>query len=299
MDPPNSLCAKCFNKLALKFIVCHVCRAKYHFVCVGIEEKIGEVLISYKNLVFNCNTCLCTSSDLISQVSSISTDLRELKKPIIETATIIDDVKELKHGFNELVKNLETQNNKNKMHLPKQVNARPNALTNQRSFANVVVGNKQQQQQCDDASSVTSFPTAVSQIQTDYDTENQENGFSTVRRRKRRNRVIVVGERETEDLAVAVKKKYLHISSLKPSVTSDDVLEFIEKNTEIGKQHLECTRLVKKDVDVATLKHVNFKLGVSPCFYNEIIKSSLWPANVRLRPFVFFPRNVSDLPTAK
>lgn len=295
MDPPNTLCAKCYNSLKTKYIECHICRAKYHLLCAMIDEKICEIFKSNKNIVFNCNDCINVSSDLLSHISSLSNEIRELKKPVVETTTIIEDVKELKLGFKELVKNLERQNNQQKLHLPK--NANRNVIANQRTLANVVVGDTH----CDDAcSSVTSFSAAVSQVQSNTydDTDNGESGFTTVRSRKRKNRVIVVGKNDSNDLAVVAKKKYLHISSFKPTVTADHVIDFIEKNTEIGKQHLECTRLVKKDTDISTLKHVNFKLGVSQCFYNDIVKSSLWPTDIRIRPFVFFPKKLADLQTA-
>lgn len=74
-----------------------------------------------------------------------------------------------------------------------------------------------------------------------------------------RNRILAVGENVSN--AVVVKKKFLHISSFIPSVTTDQILNYVEKNAKIDKQHLECTRLVKKDVDVTSLKHVNFKIG--------------------------------------
>lgn len=303
MNPPASLCAKCFNSLTINFIKCHVCRAKFHFICAQIDDKLIDSFQENKNLVFNCNACLKASSELMSLISKISNELRELKSSIV--SNLCEEVKELKQRFNVLAYNLETSSNKQKIiHSNKPyVHANNNNNNaNQRSLADIVVNssNMLDRQSVDDAgSSVTSYPTAVSEMQSNmHETDQQHSGWTNVRRRKRRNRVLVHGENASNDLDVADKKKYLHISSLKPSVSPDMIIDYVEKNTKIAKHHLECTRLVKRDVDVNTLKHVNFKLGVSPCFYDEVMKSTLWPINVRVRPFVFFPRNPAGLPDA-
>lgn len=297
--PPKSLCAKCFNSLTSNFIKCHICRAKFHFLCARIDDKLCNLFKDNKNIVFNCNDCLSASSELITLISSMSAELRELKKPII--SKISEEMQELKLGFSELNKNIEQM--KQEMHLTKQqqkVNANKQKYVDHRSHANVVVaGTSMSEKNCiDDASSsVVSYPTIASDVRSNmYEAGNHHNDWTNVSRRKRRNRVLVVGEKNSKDLDVVVKKKFLHLSSFKPTVTPEQIIAFIENNTEIGKHHLECTRLVKKDTVVTTLKHVNFKLGVSPCFYDEIMKSTLWPMDIKIRPFIFFPRSPANLP---
>lgn len=275
--PPNTLCAKCFKSAKSNFIVCHICKAKLHLICVEIDSvKFGGIFADNKNIVFNCDDCLNISADLISSLSSLSQELREVRQTAF--ASLSNDVKEIKQKFDDLSKNLENVSKQQKTH---------NA-SGAMDFRNVVGG---QQQTCD-ASSSMSYPTAPSEVRSNM----CDNDWINVRRRKRRNRVIAVGENESTDLGVVLKKKYVHISSFQTSVTAEQIISYIEKNTEIGKHHIECTLLVKKDVDVKSLKHVNFKVGVSPCFYADLTKPSLWPTDINVRPFVFFERKPAGQP---
>lgn len=306
--PPKTLCAKCFKSLSSNFIACHICKAKLHFICAKINDKHIDLLNNNINVVFNCNDCLSASSELLSLISSLSKELRELKNPVI--SKISDEITELKTEFNKLSKNLEIA----KLHQNKYVLNKPianNEIVNknnaiQRSHTQSIdsSSNNTNNMQCtlindDDASSITSHPTVASDLRSNtYDADGQHNDWINVRGRRRRNRVIAVGDNNSNDLDVVVRKKYLHVSSFKPSVTTDLIINFIEKNTQISKNHIECTRLVKKDADESTLKYVNFKIGVSPHFYNDIIKPNVWPMNIKIRPFIFFPRKPVELPSA-
>lgn len=298
----TTLCAKCFKAVTSNSIKCHLCKSKFHLICAKVDIKLIDLFNQNDNVVYNCKDCLSATSEMISLISSISKDLRELKNQTV--SKLCEDVKELKVGINELAKNLEKKADKQEMQSSNRPIVKPknnNNIANQRSLASVVVSGTSKSMlvnQCnDDASSITSYPTAASEVESNMiEADNNHHEWRTnVNRRKRRNRVLVYGQKSSNDLAVVDKKKYLHISSFLPSVKPEEIIEFIEKNTEISKNHLECTRLVKKDVDVTTLKHVNFKLGVSSCFYNEIIKSTLWPMNTKVRPFVFFPREPANL----
>lgn len=300
-SPAKPLCAQCFKSVENNFIKCHICRCKFHLICVEVDDNASNVFKDNKNMVYNCNKCLNTSSHMMSLISSLSSELREIKQSFI--STILTDVKELKLRFNELTNNLDKsktkkkKQNKNISNKPANVIKQNNNNASQQSLADVIVGASNASGiNCNDGvSTVSSFPNAYYEVESNMsETDHQETGFQTVRRRKRKNRILVVGNNETNDIGVVAKKKFVHVSSFKTSVTADNIIEHIDKNSEIGKHHLECTRLTKKDVDVNTLKHVNFKLGVSPCFYDEIIKPSLWPVGTKIRPFVFFPKKMEN-----
>ncbi|KAI8115986.1 hypothetical protein CVS40_11874 [Lucilia cuprina] len=244
---------------------------------------------------------------MLSLISSLSKELRELKNPII--SKISDDIYDIKAEFNKLSKNLENAKiHQNKYNINKpiannDVVNKNNAV--QCSHTEVIAGSsKNNNMQCtigndDDASSITSHPIVASDLRSNmYDADCQQNEWINVHRRRRKNRIIAVGENNSNDLEVIIKNKYLHVSSFKPSVTTEQIINFIEKNTQIPKNHLECTRLVKKDADESILKHVNFKIGVSPHFYDEIIKPTLWPVNIKIRPFIFFSRKLVEPPSA-
>lgn len=298
--PPLTLCAKCFKSLGSHYVTCHICKSRFHLLCSKMDDKCVEILKNNVNIVFNCNDCLSASSDMISLISSISLELRELKQSIV--SSLCEDVQGLKDEVNKLTKNNETVKNiQNKSKDKPNINIENKNKSNKINTNNVTLRSKTDfvsgtsnlyNSQCfENASSITSHEAASYVGSNLFDAEIENNQWTQVRRRKRRNRIVAVGDNDNNDLDVVVKKKFLHVSSFKPSVTSEQIISYIEKHTDIDKHHLECTRLVKKGTDETTLKHVNFKVGVSPSFYNELIKPSLWPLNTKIRPFVFFFKN--------
>lgn len=107
---------------------------------------------------------------------------------------------------------------------------------------------------------------------------------------KRRHKRVVFGDNSNSELEVATNRKWVHVSSFKPNVTVDQILEYVEKHANVAKTNMECYKLVKKDADLNAMKRVSFKLGISPGFYNELFKPSVWPAEVQVRPFDFFQK---------
>ncbi|XP_075167808.1 uncharacterized protein LOC142239962 [Haematobia irritans] len=107
--------------------------------------------------------------------------------------------------------------------------------------------------------------------------------------KKKRNRPII-GENVNNELDVIAVKKWIHVSSFKPHVSEDNIIEYVEKHIKISKEHLVCYKLVKKDADASLIKKVSFKIGVSPIYYDELFKPSVWPSSVRVRPFKFFQK---------
>lgn len=103
---------------------------------------------------------------------------------------------------------------------------------------------------------------------------------------------VVVGQGSNDDLSVVDKKKWLHLSSFKNNVTSDDIVNYVEKHFNVSKSHLVCYSLVKKDAIVTDLKHINFKLGVSAGFVDKLFDASLWPVNIKVRYFDFLEKVV-------
>lgn len=288
--PPKTLCTKCFNPVVSDSVSCHKCRAKTHFLCAKVDNKIIELFNNNKNIIYNCDDCLKVSSNLVVAVSSLSTELREVKQHVTAVPKLIEDVKEIKVKFNELFKqNLENSSGQQKKQLSKKRIARSNTDTH----ANSVVGaSALPTNDNDDVSSISSYPTAASNV---FETDTQRSEWMLPRKRKRRNRAVVVGSNVTEELDVVVKKKFVHIAGFKPSVTTDQIVNFVNKHTNVDKQHLVCTRLTKKDADINLLTHVNFKVGVTERFYDELMKASLWPTSIRVRPFIFFPKKPQDL----
>lgn len=302
-NPPNTLCAKCFKSLKSQYIVCHICRAKFHHICARVEEKFCEMFSNNKNIVFNCDDCRNVSSNMVEHISSLTNEVRELKHSIMNTQTICEDLKILKLKFDDLVSNLGVKKTK----LPKKQQTSEH-LNNNNAVGISAAGDSvnsataettalNSQHFLSAASSVSSLPTVASSVLNGPNTfeDNTQpvqkaNDWVRVQRRRRNRQPVIHGSNISDELEVVAQKKWVHLSSFKSNVTSDQIISYVEQHTEFGKEHMDCYKLVKKDTDVNLLKKVNFKLGISPCFYDEILNSKLWPTGIRVRPFVNFPR---------
>lgn len=114
---------------------------------------------------------------------------------------------------------------------------------------------------------------------------------SVSRKRNNRNKAFIIGQNKTNDLDVVARRKWVHISSFKSTVSEDAILNYVGNRLDISLDHILCRKLVKKDVDVSTLRSVSFKLGISEAFYKELFKPEVWPEDVKVRPFQFFPKD--------
>lgn len=80
------------------------------------------------------------------------------------------------------------------------------------------------------------------------------------------------------------------ISQLHPSVSVDQINQYIIENTEINRKDLfECVKLVKKDADISKLKFVSFKINVAAEHFDYLLNPNIWPKNVTVREFMQKP----------
>lgn len=81
--------------------------------------------------------------------------------------------------------------------------------------------------------------------------------------------------------------KEIWVSGLHPSVTSDDVSNYIVNNTNVtNNDDFKCTILVKKDCDMSKLSFVSFKVDVKTEHFDYFLTPSIWPKSVRVREFI-------------
>ncbi|XP_053968844.1 uncharacterized protein LOC128870270 [Anastrepha ludens] len=122
---------------------------------------------------------------------------------------------------------------------------------------------------------------------------NSASAHSNKPKVKALTRRIAVGSSSNDELNIAHRMKWLHLSSFKPSVTANNIIAYVSKHSSISSEMISCYSLVKKDVAVDSLKRVNFKLGVFSNHYDSLLNSELWPAGVKVRPFKFFQERVN------
>jgi len=76
-----------------------------------------------------------------------------------------------------------------------------------------------------------------------------------------------------EDLPVLPTKKFLHVGKFATDTEPNTVLKYVSTKLKVDASSLTCAKLVKKDVDVTTLKFVNFKLGIPDQLYDTVFKN--------------------------
>lgn len=326
-SPPKTLCAKCFKSLQSdKFVKCYICNSKFHLFCSGIDEQPAYgVLKKNKNIVFNCDDCFSISNDLVSAVCSLSNELRELKSSVNEMLRRNSNI------ANDLGASTSRGHSTRPLSTVTAANAAVNDVTSKNNDMNqtpiimseyvldktmvakdfvvaehtnaVVVGSNVRTEHNSNSTSVdhasmtsaeTGMHDAISLPASHADVNSNPAHISdwvAVNRRKKNNRMFVIGKNSTNELDVIARRKWVHISSFKPTVTEDQILSYVEKSIDIARNHLLCRKLVKKDANVDEIRRVSFKLGISADFYSMLFKPEIWPSDVKVRPFQFFQRN--------
>lgn len=310
MSSEKILCSKCFNNIQKNFaIICEICNCKFHKVCAKIEnESAVNALFNFENIVYNCDNCLQSSCDLVKKVSLLTYEIEQMKtlfsqfmnnnsnnnnmKPVSHRSLPV-----LKTGFNSNASApcLEKTNCHNTLCSYSQAKDNNTAFAANRSAGNLI--------QTTAVNSVdVNADVAVKHVDDNANVAvlNDDNlidaddisSWSNVTRRKIRTRKhkVVVGDNDNSELDVVIKMKWVHLSSFKPSVTEDNIISYVEKHLDIGKSNISCYKLIKKDVETKDLRFINFKLGVSSVFYEQLFKPELWTADIKVRPFKFFPK---------
>lgn len=65
--------------------------------------------------------------------------------------------------------------------------------------------------------------------------------------------MIVTGMSSNTDLEVADVKRWFHLSSFLPSVTAENIVDYVVRHAGINKKHLSCYALVKNRIRLLKL----------------------------------------------
>lgn len=90
-------------------------------------------------------------------------------------------------------------------------------------------------------------------------------------------------------------KFWIWLASFPPSVTENDIEAMVKECLSCGDDDSIITRaLVKKDVDITTLRSVTFKVGVDKKHRDAALCEDTWPENVTFREFIEFDKKDSS-----
>lgn len=322
----NLICSHCFKNIQNKCeVICKICQRKFHKICAKVEnEVVVNALSCFENIVFNCDNCLQASCDLVKKISLLTYEFEELKTMIsqfIGTNTTNNKSKSVSHRSLPVLKtglDSKLSSNCSSSNLPciydesqdvvgvpvvscVTINAKTVDVDVDAAVIAVAAAANENVGVCAGVENITDvvtddLNTVVDELVSVNDANSvNSNDWSNVTRRRdfRKRRVAVVGVNNNAELDVVVRKKWVHISSFKPTVTEDNIIEYVSKHLNIDKGHISCFKLVKKDAQIKNLKFVNFKIGITPSLFSELFNSKLWTSDVKVRPFVGFPKKNS------
>lgn len=89
---------------------------------------------------------------------------------------------------------------------------------------------------------------------------------------------------------VSPPKFWLYLSGLHPQVTVADVQKIASRCLNVTTP-ADVVRLVPKDVDIAKLTFVSFKVGLDPSSKELALDASTWPDGILFREFVDYSKN--------
>lgn len=84
---------------------------------------------------------------------------------------------------------------------------------------------------------------------------------------------------------IAEKKFWIYLSRIHPDVTNENILEMVKECVQCDEPP-EVVKLVKKDVDMRSLRFISFKVGIDPKYQQKALSSDTWPAGIFFREFV-------------
>lgn len=79
--------------------------------------------------------------------------------------------------------------------------------------------------------------------------------------------------------------KWLFVSRLNPTTSSESLQNFIATKLNIDKETIRCVPLISRHQNRDDMQYVSYKVLVHPLKFKELCKSEIWPKNVITREF--------------
>lgn len=290
---------------------CIKCNEKCFLMCYG-GEKSSSGLVRFKmqsgltvylettKAQFACPTCIAegnvnvqTTMQLTQKTSSCNNETSEGSNDQL--------VDMLKHGFSDLKKHIDenivkcVDSNKQVMtELAETINKVTKSYETPKKPINRPLYSTILKKKTKLDATPTSTPSSVKRKR------NMENSNGTILNKENANipaakmgtKDVVIGQKpqpwvpKFKRLPIEAKKimKSVRISGLHPSVSVDQLSEYIAENTPLtDKSKFSCQMLVKKDEDLSIYTFISFKVDVEPEEFESVMNLSYWPNYVTIR----------------
>ena len=297
-------------------VSCVKCRKVCFLLCHGVDKisnGMGRlktssglaVYVEISNAKFACPTCLSEGNVIVQ------TTINASKASTIENVTNNDLLDCMKAGFEELKVQVTENSERSVKNLKKVVLRMTKSLTDatktnepltklKTPLYSTILKNKMK----NSASTTPLSSKRKRNFNDEFDTElllidnRTERTISSVKipEPKRGTKETTIGQKPLPFIPRSPARlnpfqKSVRVAGLHPSVTVEELNEYIMKNTPLSEVAKFRTRLlVKKDQDVSRLSYVSFKVDVSSDDFNVLMNLNYWPNYVTVREFIQMDR---------
>lgn len=268
-------CGKCIKAIrGIEFAKCGgFCDNTFHFTCCGTTRPVYEMISS--NSFWLCDECRATVNnrclkelcDNVPALQALKPELDELKERITTLTSAVDaSVASTTASLCKFEKQLTEFKPVNHTSLIDKPGSIPR-------------GNHY-------------WPT----ISRPVSKRRREEQYAT-------NRDVVVGTNSSLLTTVATvpaaeSKFWIYLSRIHPDVSCENIHELMKECLQCD-EPAEVVKLVRKDVDIKTLRFVSFKVGINPKYKTTALSPNTWPTGILFREFIEYgSKNGRDLAPA-
>lgn len=285
---------------------CFQCEKLVHLPCIGISLKITD--ISSPNIRIFCQKCVIEpATDLNASVQTtpkatkttikqIVQEMKIMRELIEANGTKLDSIDKKADDIVNRTESLATIATKpsfqpksqmlNSTPKPLKSTSQPKKSAPTPSFANVLRKNAQHQS--------AKRQRTEENVRAKFNGDKPKAKIGTKQIAGPSGLSVVAKPKRPEKPSFT---KAIWVSRLNPETTTEQIAEYIVKNTSItDKAKFNVHKLVKKDRELSTLKFVSFKIEANQEEFDVLSEPDIWPEDVMVREFLkdrtlgdFFP----------
>lgn len=304
---------------------CHVCKKDFHLPCYDIIATKARIFIS-KHIVFLCDTCIgCPSpkrkpageskkttqaEPTIKSSDRINTSAATLPSAVVSNKRLFDLLNEV---------SAKIDNNSSTLSQLKDGVDSMHSIVRENNNTHAKV--RQQQHTCSATELQPSNSLATNKTVTASEEQRNMDAETKLALKKRQ---LTAGKSIKQGLGAPVEiqprkpatvqrtplNKSVYVSRIDPSVTTDNLVEYIKNELpNVNIKHFLPRLLVKKDQNLEELTYVSFRLQCTEALYDAFISPDFWPNHVKIGEFIekqsdkraklgeFIAQKINDLST--
>ena len=323
--------AKCFSCKKQCFLACYgVSLALNQITAYDQLNQKNQLFTPTSNIQFLCTECLSStnpsSQSLNDSISTPKAEKLTIRGIMQEVTKLQDQFASLHLTTNEMNQKLDSIEGKtndiklNTEAVMNKTSSQPNKTdeNNTMLFGSPSLSTRQFRPQLNRKAttyaSITRANGNSSQYSTPMSTKRRRNDVPVQQPKKpnvpapkmgtntNAHRLVAIAKPEPKKVVEKPKfEKAVWVSRLAPSITEEDIRDYITTNTSVT-SNFTVRKLVAKDRDVSSLNFISFKIAVNLTDFDILNDPIVWPQNVLVREFVennpvtfgaFLPNNLN------